>query len=489
MFYKLHPSPRGALLLAALAVSVCPLAAQPAPATPPPVTQSAEATAGPVPLAHPAAPSGASADTTRPPATSPGALRLDAVRVSASEAAEIEALASRWEGITPEAANDRPHRLPLGRGSQGPAVLRLQVLLDRAMFGPGMIDGKWGKNTEGAIYWLQRREGLPATGVADSATLERITRLAGAPAEVVREHLLTAEEVRGPFVRIPSDIYEHARLTCSCYQSLGEKLTETFHVTAEVLRKLNPGTDLDKLAAGTKIFVPNVRPMDTRAAGKVREIVVSGSGNYLQALDASGRILYHFAATLGSSYDPSPSGDFTVQSVNPDPWWHYQPAILASAPKGRPNAMIPPGPNSSVGKVWIALSVPHYGIHGTKSPETIGYAQSAGCVRLTNWDAVFLSRRITPGTPVRFRDTRPEPRPAPTATPARRDSARADSTRRAAPAPKPGVQTPAAPAPAKPSPVPSAAASPAPAVNAPSPALSSPAAMPASSPPAPRSRG
>jgi lipoprotein-anchoring transpeptidase ErfK/SrfK len=96
----------------------------------------------------------------------------------------------------------------------------------------------------------------------------------------------------------------------------------------------------------------------------------------------------------------------TVREVTPNPWWNYQPALLKVLRSNGPNAMIPPGPNNAVGWVWIGLSAPHYGIHGTSEPETIGYATSSGCVRLPNWDARFLSRRVRPGTRVRFEDTR-----------------------------------------------------------------------------------
>jgi hypothetical protein len=194
---------------------------------------------------------------------------------------------------------------------------------------------------------------------------------------------------------------------------------------------------LDSLAAGDTLYVPAVRPAEARAPGEIRQLVVSGAGKYVQALDANGRILYHFSATLGSTFDPSPQGDFTVTSIHENPWWHYQPKLLAHVPDDRPNARIPPGPNSAVGRVWMSLSAPHYGIHGTKSPETIGYAQSAGCVRLTNWDALFLSKRLAPGTPVTFSDT-PRPgagQPADARRPVigtRADSARTDSTARAA---------------------------------------------------------
>jgi lipoprotein-anchoring transpeptidase ErfK/SrfK len=318
----------------------------------------------------------------------------------------------KWEQISARTVNGRPVHLPLYGDVSGPSVLRTQVLLDRAMFSPGMIDGRWGKNTAKAVYWFQKREGLPATARVDSATFNRLAQLAGEPRQLVNSYTLTAEDVKGPFVDLPEptesgdEIYEIAKMECTCYESLTEKLTEQFHVTTEVLEQLNPGVKLDSLRAGQTIQVPNVRDPNTRPAGQVARLEVSGLGSFVHAVDASGRILYHFPSTLGASYDPSPQGSFTIRDITPDPSWHFQPDILEKVPDDKPDAMIPPGPNNAVGLVWMALSEPHYGIHGTKSPETIGYATSAGCVRLTNWDVQFLSKRVSAGTPVRFRDTR-----------------------------------------------------------------------------------
>ncbi|CAN5573452.1 L,D-transpeptidase [soil metagenome] len=310
-----------------------------------------------------------------------------------------------WEDISAAAVNQSPMHLPLHGDVAGPSVLRLQILLDRALFSPGAIDGRWGKNTEKAVYWLQRREGLPATGQVDERTFERLVELARRPEQLVREHRLTAKDVEGPFVSIPEDIYAQAELDCLCYESLTEKLSEMFHVTADVLRQLNPEVEMDQLTEGSTIRVPQVRDEWEGQVGQVARLVVSDEGSYVHAVDANGRIVYHFPSTLGSSYDPSPTGDHRVVSITEDPWWHYQPSILAHVDNSKPDARIPPGPNNAVGRVWMALSKPHYGIHGTKAPETIGYTSSAGCVRLTNWDAIFLSRRIDEGVPVEFRDT------------------------------------------------------------------------------------
>ena len=311
----------------------------------------------------------------------------------------------KWEQIDPQAVNSGGQFVPLTGDVAGPSVLRTQILLDRAMFSPGIMDGRWGKNTVQALYWFQRREGLPATARLDSATFQRLRQAAGNPGELVVRKTLTADDVEGPFTQIPEDIYEHAKLDCSCYESLSEKLSEEYHATPDLLKKLNPDVDLDNLQAGQSIYVPAVRD-ESRAGsrGQVAKLVVSGRGNYVHAVDAGGRVLYHFPSTLGGKYSPSPSGAFRVNGVTQDPSWHYQPGILVGVPDNEPEAMIPAGPNVAVGKVWIDLSEPHYGIHGTSEPQTIGYAASNGCVRLTNWDVEFLSHHVRAGVPVEFRD-------------------------------------------------------------------------------------
>jgi lipoprotein-anchoring transpeptidase ErfK/SrfK len=309
-----------------------------------------------------------------------------------------------WDDISPSTVNSGATHLPLHGDVSGPSVLSIQILLDRALFSPGIIDGRWGKNTEIALYWFQNREGLRATGRADQATFERLAVTAGEPRELVRTHRLSEDDVEGPFVDIPEDIYDKAELDCLCYESLAEKLGELFHTSPDLLRKLNPGIELSSLSAGQGIIVPNVRDAGAAPVGEVTRLVISAHGHYLHALNSSGRVLYHFPTTLGSSYDPSPDGTHTVRSITRDPWWHYQPAILEHVDNSEPDAKIPPGPNNAVGRVWMALSKPHYGIHGTSAPETIGYATSAGCIRLTNWDALFLADRIESGVVVEFSD-------------------------------------------------------------------------------------
>ncbi|MBW3553092.1 MAG: L,D-transpeptidase family protein [Gemmatimonadetes bacterium] len=333
-------------------------------------------------------------------------------RDAASRRSDGDTASAGWDDISPEAVNARATGLPLGGDIAGPDVVRLQVLLDRVRFRPGIIDGRWGKNTEKAVYWFQNERDLEATGSADRQTMDRLEREAGLGDGVVVAHTLTAADVEGPFVSLPEDIYERAEKDCLCYESLREKLGEVFHTSPELLEQLNPGVDLRAVSAGDRLHVPAVEPFDPDAlpdgkyegGGPVARIVISDGGHYLHALDGDGSILYHFPTTLGSDYAPSPSGEFSVTSITFDPTWHYQPDLLTGVDPSREDAVLPPGPNNAVGIVWMQLSRPHYGIHGTAAPETIGYVTSHGCVRLTNWDAGLLGQNLPAGTEVQFRD-------------------------------------------------------------------------------------
>ncbi len=326
-------------------------------------------------------------------------------------------IAEKWEDIGKPGSgvSQVPSvQLPLGGQVSGPSVLYAQLLLDRSPFGPGVIDGRWGKNTEKAVFWLQHREGLPATGQIDSVTFQKLVDLAGRPNSFLKKVALTAGDVSGPFEKLPNDVYEKATLKCLCYETLAEKLAEKYHVTEDVLAQMNQGVQLNGLVAGDSLSVPNVEQASAPGvvAGdsiggrdtRIARLIVSDQGRYVHALDSAGKILYHFPSTLGSTFYPSPEGHLEVVRIARDPWFHWQPKLLENVPDSKKPARLPPGPNSPVGRVWIALSKEHFGIHGTNEPSTIGYATSSGCIRLTNWDALYLAGLIDKGTPVEFRD-------------------------------------------------------------------------------------
>jgi lipoprotein-anchoring transpeptidase ErfK/SrfK len=312
-----------------------------------------------------------------------------------------------FEGLDANGILNAPVVVPVKGDVAGPSVLKTQVYLDRQNFSVGALDGRWGKNSSIALWWFQRSRGINAAepGALDEQTYRALVAGAGnVPALVQRT--LTEDDVKGPFEAIPEDVYDKAKLDCLCYESIKEKLAERFHTSQEFLEQINPDVIMGELKAGDKIWVPNVREPLTADRPDIARVQVSIRGNTFNAFDAQGNLIFHSPTTLGNKYDPSPRETVEVRKIAFDPHFHYQPKLFHEVPDDEPEANLNPGPNSPVGVVWVALSKPHFGIHGTNDPESIGYASSHGCVRLTNWDANDVARRLRPGVKIEFVDTR-----------------------------------------------------------------------------------
>ncbi len=276
----------------------------------------------------------------------------------------------------------------------------LQILLDRAGFSPGVIDGKPGRNTKKALSVFQAAHDLPVTGTLDEMTWQNLIAAAGN--QVVAEYTITPEDANGPFTpQIPEGMEEKAKLERLGYTSLLEMLGERYHSTPEFLQLLNPQV---RFAAGEKIRVPNVRavPTEPQKAPEGVRIVVT-KDDWSLTVERGDDVLFYAPVTAGSEHDPLPLGQWQVKGVARNPTFNYNPDLFWDSEPGDTKAKLPAGPNNPVGLVWIDLSKEHYGIHGTPEPRTIGRTTSHGCVRLTNWDALTVASLVGPGTPVIFR--------------------------------------------------------------------------------------
>lgn len=298
-----------------------------------------------------------------------------------------------------------------------PAILHAQVLLDRAGFAPGVIDGRKGMSFETAVRGFQTASGLEMNGELDQPTLAALHADSVAATRLLR---VDERDAQGPYTQsIPDKPEDQAGLPCLCYRNLLEKLAEKFHTTPDTIVALNDPSL--PLVAGTIIRLPNVLPR-TRSYGDVKpdaaqmlsdlnvsgdvskadRIVVDKSDGVLRLFTRDGQLLAQFPATMGSAHDPLPLGRWKVTTIAYNPPFHYQPELFWDVADEKEEQKLPPGPNGPVGTVWIDLTKEHYGIHGTGEPQTIQRAQSHGCIRLTNWDAARVSQMVQDGMEVVF---------------------------------------------------------------------------------------
>ncbi|WP_180063400.1 L,D-transpeptidase [Acinetobacter sp. YH16042] len=283
----------------------------------------------------------------------------------------------------------------IGKG-QLPVYARAHVMLNNAHASPGAIDGTSGKNTLKAIASFQQMNSLKPTGTLTKETWDALIAKQGSKPAFI-EYTLTDADLKGPYAAsIPHDYALQAKMKGLYYTRVTEMLGEKFHMDEDFLKKLNPKATFKK--AGEKILVANIR---NEVPEDIHLIVAHKGAKQLYLFNSRNQMIGSFPATIGSSDTPSPTGTYKVTGVAPNPWYSYSPSNFVQGNNRKPLSL-PPGPNGPVGNIWIGLSKKSFGIHGTPNPSAISKTASHGCIRLTNWDANDLGKKVKSGVTVKF---------------------------------------------------------------------------------------
>ncbi len=276
-----------------------------------------------------------------------------------------------------------------GQNVNSATTLKLQALLDWNHASPGPIDGGWGMNAKKALKNFQAMHGLPQDGRMSAEVWKLLNEKIPANQPVLVGYTLTQEDIKGPYQPTPSGSEAKSKMKGLYYQDVQEMLAERFHMDIRYLKKLNSDK---KFTVGETITVFNPgAPLNE----KITHLVAKKADNILYAYNGD-RLIATYPTTVGSSDTPSPTGTFSIVNRVKNPWYR----ATSGEGKDKKVFMLPPGPNGPVGVVWMGLSKPSYGIHGSPVPEGISRQASHGCVRLTNWDVLEVYANVDTGTKV-----------------------------------------------------------------------------------------
>lgn len=285
-------------------------------------------------------------------------------------------------------------------------ILQVQIFLDKHLFGPGKLDGAIGEFTFKAVvnynFANGHRELYDWHPVLAAAAKEVPVMFAAYKIKPeLAEHVISD---------LPEEPEEQAKYPYMAYRSLVELVAERFHTDEGFLTKLNPDKKLDRLKPGDIVVVPNIRsfrieevkPMASYKADPVlsKNTIVVDTTDRIAVVYAPGdKLLAAFPITPGKP-EFIPVGTWAVTTMMNTPSFRYDKQFLEEGVRGGEAYQLPPGPNSPVGIFWCGISKSGIGLHGTAMPRTIGRAQSAGCVRFANWDAIRLPTLVRPGSRV-----------------------------------------------------------------------------------------
>ncbi len=362
-------------------------------------------------------------------------IRRLAILLAVTFAAQLPAQPSASVGRLEKPAFDSPRRLEL---------LRVQIVLDRAGFRPGKLDGLGGEFTQAAADRYNAANALPPGERLDLTSVP----------EPFRDYTLTEQDLEwvGKTASSPA---QQEKLDNMPYANAWELVAEKFHSDLDYIQEINP--EISTPVADTTLRVPDVdefsmqlvldldakrkaetkakkvaaeaasptptpdpaldltpgsdptpdpvaspdtaAPTPTPVPEPVRHLVILRDPRLIEVYEDD-KLVASFPCTPGSDRVPVPAGEWKITSNILMPYFRYDKSVLKDGTRSDNAFNIPPGPNNYVGIVWMGINRKSVGIHGTNSPDQIGRNQSSGCIRLANWDAFYLTQMVKKGTPV-----------------------------------------------------------------------------------------
>ena len=320
---------------------------------------------------------------------------------------------------------------------------RLQIFLDRSNFSPGKIDGRYNEFTWKALALYRQSRGEqppmpPARAKGNVAPdVSGLDLAAVEPVFII--YSVTQADLQN-VGKLPASPKEQAKLKALLYRNPVDAIAEKFHCDIHFLEQLNPGKT-KSIKPGDQLRVPNAEPFELGTVKEIKpgseinapvanelpdepdkipaeqqsssqnpaatsasspsmsSVKIDTKTNMLAVFEGD-RLIAAYAVTIGSAQTASPIGDWKVKGIAKWPRFRYDEKMLKHGQRSGHFYMLPPGPRSPVGVLWIALNKKGIGIHGTAAPDSIGHSASHGCIRLANWDVVRLAERVKFGTPV-----------------------------------------------------------------------------------------
>jgi L,D-transpeptidase ErfK/SrfK len=171
-----------------------------------------------------------------------------------------------------------------------------------------------------------------------------------------------------------------------------------FGLSTRLAAVVNHLADPGKLHLGQRLVLSNRHIVPQG----LQDGLVINVGDLMLYWMRDGDLVAAFPVGVGRVAWETPSGHYSIVGRRRDPVWHVPPKIQREMrAKGEPvKRVVAPGPDNPLGKYWLQLSLPGYGIHGTNAPRSVGKYTTHGCIRLRPDDDDRLYHGVSNGTAV-----------------------------------------------------------------------------------------